>query len=527
MTGWEAPGNRRPGPLGPGSPQPEVLAVAALLVVAGLCLFIPALRDVPDRVSLVSDVQARYVPALLVSTIVSLLVGAVCFGIAFALYTGDRAAAALALGYGAALALALLFGYGRRGAELLALLLLVLAVAVLVLAPGTKPLLPWSAAGQGAGGEPRSVRAAWFLAGGLAVVAGAIGLVSIVAFSDANLAGGTGVLTGLLLCVFGALGLGALQPMKAGSINGRLGLTVAMGGVIASILIDHVISDVPVWAAVPLLLMGLAAVVIVLLWLPPDSKRHFVDSGLPYFQLGSMSIPGPGTTGRATPASRPPPPPPPTRSNYPPPVSSAGAYPPPPPPSSPPPQAPPAADPAWSAFDDAFAFPEPTPHPPAPRVFHEVVGVAPGATTARSAVLDLVYDQQTWFAVPAPGEQVHGALLVSMLMFDDTPGSAQVFQGTSTLIVTDRRLAGVCPKGTSPFGALDAANGPVVLWSVPVGSLERVELGSSSSGPHLSIGQVGGRPSWLLLGRPRVADSGSFRATDMDELAGLVRRAVP
>jgi hypothetical protein len=525
-----------------------VLAVAALLCVAGLCLFIPALSDVPDRVSLIFDgIQVRYVPALIVSTVVSLLVGAACFGIAFALFKGDRAAGPLALGYAAALGVALLLGYGRGGAELVALLLLAVAVAALVLAPATKPLLPWSPEGQDPGGEPRSVRATWLLAGGLSVVVVAIGLVSILTFSNGNLAGGTGVFTGFLLCVFGALGLGSLQPMRAGSINARLAMTGAMGGVIAAILIDHLVQDVPVWAAVPLLLMGLAVVVIVLLWLPPDSKRHFVDPGLPAFQLGGMSIAGPAAGGRGTPATRLPPPsgstyPPPTAQAYPPPPAPQ-AYQPPPPPQTyqppPPPQAyqpppaqtyqPPAApaEPVWTAFDDAFEFPEAAYAPPPTTVFHEAVGVAPDAKTARSADLDLVYDQETWFAVPAPGEQVHGALLVSMLMFDDTPGSAEVFQGTSTLLVTDTRLAGVCPKGKSVYGPLDAGNGPVVLWSVPVGSLERVELGSSSSGPHLSIGRVGGRSPWLLLGRPRVADSGSFRAADISELADLVRRAVP
>ena len=370
------------------------------------------------------------------------------------------------------------------------------------------------------------------MAGLLSIVAGAIGLASVLAFSSASLAGGSGFLTGIFLLVFGALGVGSLQPMKAGSINGRLTTTAAMGGVIVTVVIDHLTQDVAVWTVVPLLLMALAAVVILLLWLAPDGQGHFVRTDLPLLQLGSRSYAGPGPVG-GSPASAGPravkPGPAPTRDGRPPPPSTLAA-----------PAAgrrPAPAESSWSAFEEGLdlldsefrASPRRRPcRRPPPRVFHEAVGVAQDTTTARSAQLELTYDQQSWFAVPEPGEQVHGALLVTMLMVDDDPGSAAhpVFQGSSTLLVTDRRLAGVCPKGSSAFGPLDARNGPVVLWSVPVGSLDRVALGSSSSGPHLSIGRVGGPSSWLLLARPRLAEAGAFRPADMDELLDLVRRAV-
>lgn len=514
-----------------------MLIVAGLFAAAGLCLFLPALVDVPDRISLISDgIQTRYVPALLVSTVVSLLVGAACFGVAYALYKGDRAAGPIALGYAAALVPALLLGYGRGGTEVIALLLLAAAAAALILLPANKPLLPWSPGGlgQGPGEPPRSVRAAWVLAALVSIVAGAIGLASVLAFSSATLAGGSGFLTGVFLLVFGLLGLGSLLPMKAGSINGRLTTTVAMGGVIVAILIDHLIQDVAVWTVVPLLLMALSAVVIGLLWLMTDSQGHFVRSDLPLLQLGSRSYAGPAASvrkpGPAAPRAAGRPTSVPTREDPPPPPRNS--LPPPPPAQRPAP-----AESSWSAFEEGLDLldsefrappPPPPPQPTPPRVFHEAVGVAQDTPTARSAQLDLTYDQQSWFAVPEPGEQVHGALLVTMLMVDDDPGSGagHVFQGSSTLLVTDRRLAGVCPKGSSAFGTLDARNGPVVLWSVPVGSLDQVGLGSSSSGPHLSIGQVGGPSSWLLLARPRLAEAGAFRPADMDELLDLVRRAV-
>ena len=357
------------------------------------------------------------------------------------------------------------------------------------------------------------------MAGLLSIVAGAIGLASVLAFSSATLAGGSGFLTGVFLLVFGALGVGSLQPMKAGAINGRLTTTAAMGGVIVTVVIDHLTQDIAVWTVVPLLLMALAAVVILLLWLAPDGQGHFVRSDLPLLQLGSRSYAGPGPGGRVPGPAGP-------RA-----VTPNPALPP------PPTQRPAPAASSWSAFEEGLdlldsefraAPPPPRPPPPPPRAFHEAVGVAQDTTTARSAQLELTYDQQSWFAVPEPGEQVHGALLVTMLMVDDDPGSAAhpVFQGSSTLLVSDRRLAGVCPKGSSAFGPLDARTGPVVLWSVPVGSLDRVVLGSSSSGPHLSIGRVGGPSSWLLLARPRLAEGGVFRPADVDELLDLVRRAV-
>jgi hypothetical protein len=153
--------------------------------------------------------------------------------------------------------------------------------------------------------------------------------------------------------------------------------------------------------------------------------------------------------------------------------------------------------------------------------------VATDTTTAHSVELDMTYDQQSWFATPHPDEHVHGALLVAMLMVDEAPGSSEpVFQGTSTLLVTDRRLAGVCPKGASSYGALDAHDGPVVLWSVPVASLDRVELGSSSTGPHLAVGRVAGPSSWLLLAKPRIPEAGSFRPAEMAELLDVVSRAL-
>ena len=523
MTGWDAPGRRWPGPLGNAGQPPEVLVVAGLVAAAGLCLFLPALSDVPDRISLVTDgIQVRYVPALLVSTLVSLVIGAACFGVAYALYTGDKASGLLALGYAAALAPALLFGFGRDGNEVLALLLLGAGAAVLLFAPVTKPLLPWSPEGRADHGpSPRSIRAAWFLGGLLSAVAGAIGLSSVLAFSSASLAGGSGFLTGLFLLVFGVVGLGSLGPVKAGSINGRLTMTVAMGGVIAAILIDYVTQDLAVWTAVPLLLMALAAVVILLLWLAPDAQGHFVRSDLPLLELGRMSFGGPGAS---RPSARRPGPIP-TVQPAPPPAESA--YPPPTPPRQSP------AESSWSSFEDHldqsgdyYEPPQPAPPPPA-RVFHEAVGVAQETSVARSAPLELTYDQQSWFAVPDPGEQVYGALLVSMLMIDHGPeGDGRVFQGSSTLIVTDRRLAGVCPKGSSAFGTLDARSGPVVLWSVPVGSLDRAELASSSSGPHLSITRTGDPSPWLLLAKPRLAEAGSFRPADIGELAEIVDRAI-
>jgi hypothetical protein len=469
--------------------------VAGLLAAAGLCLLVPALSNVPDRVRLIFDgIQMRYVPALVVSTVVSILVGAACIGVAYLLYTGDAPAGPLAFGYGLALLLALVFGNGRRGAETLALVLLGVAMAVLVLAPATKPLLPWSWEELGRADAPRSVRAVWVMARALSVVVGAIGAASLLTFSNGNLAGGTGFVTGSVLCAAAVVGIGSLQPVRAGSVNGRLALTGAMGCVFVAILLDHLMLDVPVWTAVPLLLMALAVVVILLLWLPTESQGHFVHAGLPYAQFGAKSVPAAarGPSGAAGPGVGP----------------GAGPVPVPPAPltAAPPP-------------------PPPTMPPARPPVFHQAVGVAFDATTARSAELDLTYDQQSWFATPEPGERVLGALLVSMLMVADDTGAPPVFQGTSTLLVTDRRLVGVCPKGSSAYGPLDTTHGPVVLWSAPIAVLARIEPGSSSSGPHVAIGRAGGPSPWLLLARPRVADGGSFRAAEMAELFDILRRA--
>lgn len=257
-----------------------------------------------------------------------------------------------------------------------------------------------------------------------------------------------------------------------------------------------------------LVLFLLPLVEIILLWAPRSSREHFRSQSV--LLSGARGWQPPPFSQSAMPAGHEPSPraPQPQIAHIP---SMSG-------PSS-----------AWSLIEDFPAFPDDTVgRPRATRAapLFEVVGVAAGERKARSTNLDLTYDQQSWFPVPTAGEFVHGAFLVSILMRQATGGSDElVFQGSSTLLVTDRRLAGVCPKGMWSGRRLNATAGPVVLWSVPNGGFDRVIVGASPSGPHMSIGRTGGNQSWLLVARPRVVDSGGFRAADIRELADVVRRA--
>ena len=156
---------------------------------------------------------------------------------------------------------------------------------------------------------------------------------------------------------------------------------------------------------------------------------------------------------------------------------------------------------------------------------HREVGVVAGSRLAKSSPLQLVYDQHSWFPEPAEDEDVIGAYLVLMLLHGEGGPRDRLFEGTSSLLLTQRRVAGVCPKGTGRHGPLDSKRGPVIPWSVPLDELSEAITATSSSGSYLSM-SVARQSGWrILLAKPRICRHDTFVRVDIAQLASDLRRA--
>ncbi len=184
-----------------------------------------------------------------------------------------------------------------------------------------------------------------------------------------------------------------------------------------------------------------------------------------------------------------------------------------------------ASPPGWLLAAPPAGFWPPERRRADPRRFQviEVVVSSPEELLA-APDLGVRFDTATWFPVLEAGEQVRGAYLVSMAMFDD--GSATpAFRGTSTLLVTTARLVGVCARGDSTAGPLDPAVGRVAVWRVRLDQLDPVRAEGSAEGGHLPLKGSDSKRPWALLAKPRVAVEGAFRKSAPADLADLVNRA--
>lgn len=153
-----------------------------------------------------------------------------------------------------------------------------------------------------------------------------------------------------------------------------------------------------------------------------------------------------------------------------------------------------------------------------------MLGIVAGAALARSNKLHLSYDQESWFPLPNQDEHVIGAYVATVLLMDPMGRpDDRVFQGSSTVLVTADRPAGVCPKGAGRIGPLHSTTGPVVAWQIPLDSLDPPVEASSSSGRYVSMSRTGDSTPWILIAKPRVVRDGRFQPVDVSELA----RSIP
>lgn len=457
---------------------PELWAVIGLISLAGAMLLYQTVPALPDIVEFVFSSNPFKTLGLFfaVFLIEIALLGIILLALAYALYCGDASARITAMVLCAALGVSFLLQQPERtNVENWVMFLSLAITGVLALAPATRD---WFASARRALPEPTTVAAARSISSVMAVALGMIALGILPAASYE----GIFLLVGGGLCAVSVVILRKQGGLRAGDADARTLVSALMVGYIVLLLITRSEASADT-LVVP---MALAAAVVGLLWLPAASQVHFGGDPANVAMLGALSA-----RLRMAPAG--------------------GVAAPPPSPRV----APTRPAPASLAS-------------PGPAVFHDVVGVVAGARTARSSRLLLDYDQESWFPSPLASERVRGAYLVSMVLLDSS-GDAEdkVFQGTSTLLVTDHRLAGICPKGTSRHGRLDAASGPVIVWSVPLEEVSDPAEGTSASGAYLTLARFGQQRPWILLARPRAAEGDGFVPVDISRLAAAVRARRP
>ena len=329
----------------------------------------------------------------------------------------------------------------------------------------TAPVARARAAVRGGHSAPTTVTATLAISSVTGVALAMLGL----GLAAATPVDGVFGLIGAGLCIAGIVAFRCLRGIRAGDVGARRLLSGAMVGYFVLLVLARSQATAAEALIVPIILAG---AVIALLWFPPASRIHFAFPSTVH--AAPQPAPQPVTVAEPTPPA---------------------------------------------------PAPVPVPVPPVPvpqparTAFHVVVGVVAGSTTAKSSSLQLVYEQQSWFPVPAPDEEVLGAYLVLMLAHGKGGPRDRYFEGTSSLVITDRRLAGVCPRGTGPHGALDSVAGPVIPWSVPRDELSEAIAAASQSGPYLALRVSVPEGARILLAKPRIAQDGGFLPVDIAQLA--------
>lgn len=526
----------------------EVWAVVALLVGAGLFLGVPVLQELPDAVSFAADGGLWESFGLLVVVLLvelGLLAGA-CLVLAWQLTQGDAVARVVAVVVGSSLAFGLVVGDGLGTTDgLVTALCAAGVVGCLAALPGARAFF---ASRRPPGGSPASVVAAEAIVVLLAAVLLATGVAYLpLASLDARLA-----VAGLAMIGISVACLRVRRRLGTGDPAARKIVSGLMVGYGAAVLLGTEGSFTG-----PLFIpLGVAASVVVLLWVPHESQALFggesaagggvADEGR---RAGPARQPewGPAATGRAKaplvagssgstepPATGPPPPaassgPEPSRES--PPGSTGPARPPSstgPPPGHRPPGTEPRVGPEpppWLLDRPPEGFWPPQPRTVAPRQY-EVVEVDPSVPTDLHAApaLGFRFDATSWFPTVAGPEVARGAFLVSMVMFDDSP-TATAFRGTSTMVVTSSRVVGVCARGESAAGRLDPAVGRVAAWHVLLDEIDWVRAEGSAEGGHVTVRGAGADRPWALLAKPRAVVEGAFRPARPADVAELVNRA--
>ena len=527
----------------PAAPVPrELWVVIGLLVAAGGVMLYQTLPLIPDVVDFTFDASPfKSLGLFFVAYLLELaFLGVLLVGLAYRLYLGDPNARLTAAVVCGALGVSYVLQEHRADTENWEMLLVLLIAAILAVAPASRA---WAAA-RADQSEPSPVNAAVAISAAMGAGLGLLGL-SLLAATPVDRAFG---LIGAGLCIGGVVLFRCLGGVRAGDVEARHLLSGLMVGYVVLLLLARVEASAAQALIVPITLAG---AVVALIWFPPASQIHF---GLHATDAAPAAAPV-RPARAAPPAPAPPvvvppvepPAPAPRRRTPSPPVRPAAATVPAPTPAPRPQPARPV--PVPPVKQPVPAVPAPAPAPPVARpaplpvravsvppvehrppvlaapppaaqtAFHAVVGVVAGSRMAKSSALQLMYDQQSWFPAPAPEERVLGAYLVLMLLHGEGGPRDRIFEGTSSLLISDRRLAGVCPKGAGRQGPLDSTRGPVIPWSVPFDELSEATTATSRSGTYLAMTVSGRSGSRILLAKPKIVRAGSFVPVDVAQLA--------
>ncbi len=538
----------------------ELLAVIGLLCVAGLFTGVPVLQALPDAFKLISEGGLWDSFGLLVLVLLAELglFAVACFLLAWQLSQGDPVARVVTVAVSGSLVFGLLLGNGLDDGSATVTLLCSIAVVVALTVP---PRIKEFFADRAPGPAPTPVVAAEALLLLLSAILLAVG----VAYLPLMSVKGKFALVGLGMIGIAVSGFRARRRLTMGDPGARTLVSGLMAGAAVAILLggDGSLTG-------PLFIpLGLALAIVGLLWVPQESQALFnagrsldvdaadgdgsfadyaepaaippVGSGSPSVRVTSARLPLPSSFEVDDDYPEPPPPPPvAARIPTPPfapgpapsPYAAAPAYPPPAPvaPPAPPLSAPsvatrpPATPPGWLLEAPPADFWPPERRRADPRRY-EIIQVVPSGTEELQVAPDLAirFDTTSWFPVLEGREQVRGAYLVSMAMFDDGSASA-AFRGTSTLLVTSARLVGVCAKGESGAGPLGTGTGRVAVWRVLLDQIDWVRVEGSAEGGHMALKGWDAERPWALLAKPRMAVEGAFRPSPLVDLAELVNR---
>ncbi|HVF14531.1 MAG TPA: hypothetical protein VM942_08025 [Acidimicrobiales bacterium] len=535
----------------PAGLPPEMWAVIGLLVISGLFTGIPVLRALPAAVELLTSggIWESVGPLILVLLLELGLVAAACFVLAWLLSQGDPVARGITVVVSGSLAFGILAGDVLDGTSaLVTLVCSVAAVVGLTVVPSIRELF---AARRPLGDVPASVLAAEVLVVVLSALLVAVGVAYLaLATVETRFA-----VVGLALVGISVVAFRVRQRLQTGDPSARTLISGLMAGYVAAILLGTDGSFTG-----PLFIpLAVVVSVVALLWVPQDSHSFF-GGGLSVRRPGGESSTYPeeahasdaNGTGAGSPlASGAPnrpttPPPPPAPESYAPdrrppaprPQARRATAPAPAPAPVPVPAPPRAqASPRSASMPQALTPPGWLLEAPPPGFWpqerrraeprqYEVVDIGPQSPDDLQVAprLGIRFDTTSWFPTLEGRDQVRGAYLVSMVMFDDTAADT-AFRGTSTLLVTSSRLLGVCPRGESADGPLDPVAGRVAVWSVVLDQVDWLQAEGPGGGGHLTLKAWDSDGPWALLAKPRVAADGAFHPTGLSDLADVVNRA--
>lgn len=244
---------------------PELLAVCALMAVAGLLLLWPALQILPPSFQVLGLGGLATALGLLALElgIVILALGVSLLILAVRLTRADRVARGLSYILLGAFSLAVLFGNDHYIGLVIVMLLCLACLAILAGVPRVRMFFTGPEAPHA--GEGVSVTVARTLLAAFACLCILLG----VAFIPAGDLGGQWVLAGIMLIAIGVTVFVLNSHLARGEPAARL---ITTGLLVVYAILELITSGRDPASLLPL---AMAAGIAGLLWLPPDAQQHF------------------------------------------------------------------------------------------------------------------------------------------------------------------------------------------------------------------------------------------------------------